>query len=817
MYGTVVSHHVYMPILALAVAGSLFMAAAAADAPESPEIRTIGLLVPDTGNVPVVLSNQVNGAVDFALAEFNRYLHESGADWRLDVVKRDTKSDPAETLALVEEFDGMGIKAFLGPATSANLREIQDYVAANGMVAISYASGASDLSIPDDRIFRTISDTTTYARAEHALLRDDGIKEVVVVFLDDAIGHSINHTIYEAIEADVTVGISIRDTIKFHPDTDDTYAVAAQLGAVLAADPPVDDHARLGIVVFDYTGKIVEIIRHVAEASIPGMSDTRWHGPPHLMNELHADDTVRSFLIETDYRALSLAYPENDLNIRIDSLVSNAGTNAYAAYDALFIMGNAIAMAGNATHGDAIAAAIPEAARLGHGPELHQHIQDPLIRGSGNLFEYAGALGTNIELNEAGDLARSDYDISSIGNDGFSITHRYDSTIDSVREFTHPTKIKIGVLVSGTGSLAEGKGIVASDAISLAAYHYNLDLAREGADWRLDIFKKDDGTHPPATLENVEAFHMDGIRALIGPLSSGSTAQVMDFVNDNGMVAVGYASSSPSLALADNIFRMRVSDEKVADIYTRLLHYDGITDLVIIYRDDPWGGSLNEHITERVLNIGAITVHPGIRYAPATASEDSAVDYHMVVDALKSRLTDVDMSGAAVILFGFSESWDIVEMARMDPALQEGRWYAFLTSSDVRPSPEQIPWMEKVGYSSVITLPVSNALSRHIDANIPGANVYSYQAYDALHVLADAIKQTGTDRNTEALAAAIPEAARLLSAAVGFQTMLNEAGDLAGSDYSVYEMRDGTFQVRALYDYTTDGLYALVSGPSPSD
>lgn len=816
MCGTTVSLRACIPILVLTLSGSIFTAMTAADAPASPEIRTIGLLVPDTGNVLATLPTQVNGAADFALAEFNRYLHESGADWRLDVVKRDTKSDPAETLALVEEFDSMGIKAFLGPATSSNLREIQDYVAANGMVAISYASGSSDLSIPDDRIFRTISDATTYARAEYALLRDDGIKEVIVVFLDDAIGHSVNRTIYEVVEADATDGISMRDTIKFHPDTGDANAVATHLGAILAADPPVDDYSRLGIVVFDYTGKMVEIIRHVAEASIPGMNETRWYGPDHMMNEFYADDSVRPFLIETDYRALLLAYPENDLNIRIDSLVSDAGTYAYATYDALFIMGNAIDMAGNATHGDAIAAAIPEAARLGHGLELHQHIRDPLTRGSGSLFEYAGALGTNIELNGAGDLDRSDYDIFAIGEDGFRSTHRYDSATDSIREFTHPEKVKIGILVSETGSLAEGIGIAASDAISLAAYHYNLDLAMEGADWRLDIFKKDDGTHPPTTLENAEAFHMDGIRALIGPLSSGSTAQIMDFVNNNGMVAIGYASSSQSLALTDNIFRMRASDEKVADVYTRLLHYDGIADLIIVYRDDPWGRSLNERIVERASHIGAITVHPGIKYTPTTP-EDSAADYHMVVDALKSRLTGVDMSGAAVMLFGFSESWDIVEIARADPALQEGRWYAFITSSDTYPTPEQKQWMEKVGYSTVITLPVSNTLSRHIDANVPGANFYSYHAYDALHVLAEAIKQTGTGQNAEALAEAIPAEARFLPAAIGFQTILNEAGDLVGSNYNVYEMKSGSLQVRALYDYATDSLYALVSGPSPSD
>lgn len=802
-----------VPILALVVTGSLFTVAAMADAP-MPEIRTIGLLVPYTGSVPDAFSIQVNEAVDFALAEFNRYLYDSGADWRLDVIKLYTKYDPAETLALVKEFDDMGIKAFLGPSTSANLREIQEYVAANDMVAISYSSGASDLSIPGDRIFRTIPDATTYAKAEYALLQNDNIKEIILVFLDDTAGRSFNHTIHEAIESDLTYDINIRDTIKFHPDTDDADMVAAQIGAALAADPPVVHHT--GIVVFDYTGKIVDIIRHVAEASIPGMNDTIWHGPDNHMNELYADDTIRPFLIQTNYRTLSLAYGENDLNIRIDSLINDAGTYAYAAYDALFIMGNAIDMTDDATDGDAIAAAIPKVARLGHGPALHQHIQDPLTHIPDGLSEYAGALGTSIELNEAGDLAKSDYTIFTIQDDGFSITHRYDSATDTLREFTLPKKVKIGVLVSETGSLAEEVGIAASDAISLAAYNYNLELASEGADWRLDILKKDDGTYPDATLENVQAFHADDIRAVIGPVTSGSTAHMMDFVNDNGMVAVGYSSSSPTLALPDSIFRMRASDEKAADVYARLLPHDGITDLIIMYRDDPWGRSFNERITAHALHIGTIMIHPGISYTPAT-STDTTTDYQMVVETLKSRLADVDMSGVAVMLFGFSESWDIVEIARMDPALQEGQWYAFLTSPDVRPSPEQVPWMEKVGYSSVITRPIPNAISRHIDANVDGANFYSYHAYDALYTLANAIKRTGSDQNAEALVMTIPEVARLLPAAIGFHTVLNEAGDLVGSDYNVYEMRDGAFRVRALYDYATDSHYVLASAPSTHD
>lgn len=478
----------FAAIVLLTVAGLVTAAGAA----EPPEIRTIGLLVPDTGNVPAVLSSQVHGAVDFALGEFNRHLDLMDADWRLEVVKVDTKSDPAEALAAVKQLDGMGIKAFLGPATSSNLREIQDYVAANGMVSISYASGAADLSIPDDRIFRTIPDTATWAQAAYALLGHDGIREMVVVFLDDAIGQSINHTIHGAVSADAGEGIIIRDAIKFHPTADDPRAVADEVISALAAGGPAADHTGVGVVVFDYTGMIIEVVRQVAGSPVPGIEDTRWYGPDHLIDELHADDTTRPFLMEVDYQVLTLAHLENDINIRLDSLVDDAGIYAYAAYDALLIMGNAMDAAGSAADGDAIAGMIPGAARTGHGPEFHEPIWDPLVCGSGGLFGYAGALGASIELNEAGDLAGADYTVSAIGEDGFKVVHRYDSATDSIREFALPEVVEIGVRVPETGRIAGEAGAAVGEAVGeavgLAEYCRNLGLARDGADWRLDMF-----------------------------------------------------------------------------------------------------------------------------------------------------------------------------------------------------------------------------------------------------------------------------------------------------------------------------------------
>lgn len=774
-----------------------------ADAQAAAETRTVGLLVPDTG-VASFLGLEVNAVIDLALADYNRYLADSGAGWQLSVERRDTGTDPAQALRMIEELDGMGVKAVVGPVLSSSVREIKEYVDTGGMVVVSYASGASDLAIPGDRIFRTIPDTKNRASAVYSLMLDDGVKEVITVFLDDSVGRSVNHTMHEAINADESGGVSVRGSIKFSHETP-AAAVAGELEDILSTHPPIADYGRVGIVIFDYSDKLVEIVQDVAGASIPGMNETRWYGPDHKMRELEANRLTNHFMAETEYRAFVLAHAENALNMRIDSLVGETTTYGYAAFDALFILANAINAAGGATDADAIAAAIPEVARTGHGPELHSLVRDPLVRGSDGLYEYASALGASAELNEAGDRAAADYHVYSVVDGAFEATHRYDPSADAILEYAAPEKRTVGVMVSETGSLSEAIGIAASEAASLAAYNYNLELAGKGADWRLEIVKRDDGTHPPRSLEIAEAFHGDGIRAMVGPLSSGSVTSILDYVNDNGMVAISYASSSPVLALPDGIFRMQVDDSHSARVYAELLDRDGITDLVIVYRDDPWGRSLNDHITGYAGRHG-VTVLPGVVYAPAAPS-DPAPDYRGVVDALKSRLEGVDRSGAAVMLFGFDEIWDIIDLARVDRDLQEGRWYAYLSSLYPNLPQERVPWMESVRYAGAIVHNAENDISRHIDANVPDANSYSYRMYDALYALADAINATGTSEDADALREAIPAATSALwPTALGFQIILNEAGDIAEADYDVYEMRNGELRPRAFYDYDTGAL-----------
>ena len=768
---------------------------------QSVETRTIGILEPRTGSASTAAQTET---IHLALAEFNKYLSENGASWRLDVVEFDTKSDPSEALRLVQELDGMGIKAIIGPGTSSSVREIKDYVDANGIVAVSFTSSATDLSIPDDAIFRIIPDTKGMVSAMHAQMRHDGIREVITVFRDDSVGRSMNRTMHETI-ADEPGGMSVRDSIKFSPDMADVAAVVSDIEAALSASPYAD-YGGVGIMIFDFGLDIVNIVHGVATSDISGMNETAWYGPSHRMEELAADPVTRSFLTETSYKTFVQAYAENALNIWIDSMINEPNVISYSAYDAVFILGNAIQMAGSATDGDAIAAAIPVAARAGHGPDQYMPVKGAHVCCAGSLYNYAGALGTSVALNEAGDLDASAYYINSIAGHAFAATHIYDPATGGVLEFVPAEKRRVGVLVSETGPLSQRLGIPASQAVSLAAYNYNLDLANRGADWRLDITKKDDQTYPRATLEATQEFYADGIRALLGPVTSSSVSAILDYVHDNDMVAVSYGSASPALALSDNVFRMRISDEHSAKAYANLLEHDGIATLIIVHRNDTWGASLNRHITGHVGEQGDIAVLPSIEYA-AAAPSDAAVDYGAVIETLKSRLAGVDMSDTAVMLFGFDEIRDVIYMATFDPNLQDGMWYGYHASPDLELPAHSASWMEKVGYTMAITQHVENDISVHIDTNVPDSSHFSYHAYDALYVMAYAMERAGADDDADELAAAIPVAAMNLSpTAVGFSVTLTEAGDLAGSDYGVYRVKDGAFTKVAIYDPDADKI-----------
>lgn len=772
--------------VAVAAAGAAAGAHQEASAQSDMGIVTVGVLVPyDWGEY----GTYVQSAIDLSVYDFNRGAHERG--WMLETVKADTGGDGETALRAVESMHADGIRVVIGPAYSSTLEYISDYVNRNGIVTVSYASGSTSLSIPGDYIFRTVSDADTIAGAFVAQMRDDGITRVVTISVDDTIGRSVEAAVGGAVGGEAGMDMAGALRVPLKSAGPDYAATVASLGGVLAGIP-ISDHTRTAVVLFDHSGGIVDVARGAAE--LDGAGDTMWYGPDHSMAELEMDPGAIEFMKTVDYRAVELAANENHVNVCIDaglgSRVSVASMLAYHAYDAVSIVGAAIDAAG--------------------GPDYNAAaVRNGMAEASSGLGASESAVGVSAAFNGNGDLAASDYLVYEIdGASGrFVPTAKYDSASDSVVPNPAYEPRRVGALVSETGSLAI-LGYPAGKAICAAVADYNAQLREDGADWQMSLTKLDDGTIPSRTLDNIRELYGDGIRAVLGPVSSASLQGVMNsFEGIDDTVVISYASSSPILSVeGDNVFRIRTPDNHTAPAYAKLLEHDGVESVVVVHREDAWGHALNDAVEEQLARNPGIDVIASIHYDPAG---DTAEDLKAVSDMVGEAVESVDGKKAAILLFGFNEISALLDHASSNPSLQDSKWYGY-SRSVIGTDPGRADWEERVRFLSLNPAHAPNDVSRSIYDRVPDANVYSLYAYDATFTLANAMREVGSSTDAAGLVQAVPAAAlSIRNPAIGFPLALDAAGDLGVRQYTAVVYRDGLFVDYAYYDGSEDQLRLL--------
>lgn len=768
--------------LALALFGGILEDATAQSAPET---RTIGAIVPHNWD----LSSQILGAIEMAVYDFNRNSDERG--WVLEVVIADSESSAAKTLEIMQQFNSNGIKAVVGPAYSSVLSHVSDYVNDNQIVTVSYASGATSLSNPDDYIFRTLSDASTHVDPNLALFERDQITNVVMISVDDTVGVSIKEAVEEGVGRTDNVNMLASISMALAGNNPDYDGVISQLSDALS-NLPAAEYSQTAIVLFDHSGGILDVAR--AAAGLPGISDTKWYGPDHSRASIEQDAEVAAFLESVNYQTVEVAAVENHLSVCIDASVNTGqpGTNSYAyqAYNAIFILGDVIDKVGSATDSGAI--------------------QNDMTAASERMTASMSALGVSGAFNENGDLAASDYAIYDLVDGKFVVSGQYVSSSNRIDDrIAYDDRRKIGALVSETGLLSV-VGHPAGKAICLAVADYNERLRDSGESWQLELVTYDDGTNPANTIAGLAEFNRDGIKAVLGPSSSFGLEAIQDDVAANNMVVVSYSSASPSLEIEnDNIFRMRASDTNAIPVYLKMLERDRITDVVIIYRDDAWGQIINNELTRNISQTDGMGILSSEPYDPLVRQPSDLV-------ALSDRVGDMiaalpDDRRVGVMIFGYLEIEIIFNRASTDPSLQDTMWYGY-ENSLVELDASLHGWMENVMFKSLESAYTPNSVNRMIDGILPHTNIFSYFAYDSTFVLANAIGDASRSTNAGAIAALVPAAAASINpSALGVPLNLNAAGDLSAVDYDVRIFRDGSFVEDCMYSSDIGSLQCAVA------
>ncbi|MXY61787.1 MAG: ABC transporter substrate-binding protein, partial [Cenarchaeum sp. SB0665_bin_23] len=370
---------------------------------------------------------------------------------------------------------------------------------------------------------------------------------------------------------------------------------------------------------------------------------------------------------------------------------------------------------------------------------------------------------------------------------------------------THPvniTTMNIGVIVSSTGALAN-EGQTITEVIHYAVDEFNRYLEMHNRAWRLGIFIYNDDSSASGGLTGVSAFNDAGIKTVVGPATSASLDGAMEYIYDNDLLVISYGSTAPTLAHDDTVFRTTIDDSNTAKIYAAALQHDGISHVISVIRDDVWGVALNDALRASLTNSSIVLDE--IKYHPNTT------EYDEVIAQIQHNLRPD--STTAVVTFSFDEIKDIVDTAMLHESLSKIKWYHSDTDIDfILDNNTRREFMSVVNFTTITPTPPKNEINAKINQIVPNAGLYSYAAYDAIQIIGKTFDELGLLANTAALADAIPAIASAHPAALG-NTTLNDAGDIAYSDYVVDTVINGKKTTTHKYILVDGSYYSIIHLP----
>ena len=330
----------------------------------------------------------------------------------------------AATALQAAHAGGAGPSVYVGPSTDRGLHAAMPYAAANNIVLVSAGSTAPSLAVGDDTAFRLSPGGRLDAEALARLARTAGAQSMVAVLENATHGPP---TAAGASLADATppppdrfsrafdaalgfVGTpTLSGTVTLGGAAGGPYAAAAAAEALDAAVQAAVSDSSSAAVVYAGSPDGLAALAAAASASHPDLASAEWiaSGQSAGSSLLSGDGPAAAFAAQAGLQAVRWSPPANDLARAVDSLALSPGADAgarhraYAAYDAMSVIGMAAAATDAATQrGDtpdaaAVAEELPDAAAA-----------------------YVGALG-DIALNYAGDLwVPAAYDLWAVSRPG---------------------------------------------------------------------------------------------------------------------------------------------------------------------------------------------------------------------------------------------------------------------------------------------------------------------------------------------------------------------------------------------------------------
>jgi len=369
-------------------------------------------------------------------------------------------------------------------------------------------------------------------------------------------------------------------------------------------------------------------------------------------------------------------------------------------------------------------------------------------------------------------------------------------------------QIPVGAILALTGDLATF-GTREKAAVELAEIDINEYLARTGANFTIKVLYEDTETKPDVALQKLQSLAARGVKAVVGPLSSGEIRNIKGYADSNRIVIVSQSSTAVDLSVpGDFVFRLVTDDIPQGRVLGKLLYEGGIRYAFLVYRGDTYGDGLAAMFNQTFTSLGG-RVLDSIRYNP------DATSFSVELSALNPKVQQaIQQHGAdkvAVELIAFEEAAQMLMQAQDYADLLRISWYGCdgtaMSSKIVSQAGAQAA---QVGMLSTIFTVAANdkftSLRQRLLAKLgEEPDEYAYLAYDCLWVIA--LSMLAADQyDGNAIRLALPYVANSYFGASGW-TKLNANGDRAAGDYAIYAV----VQVGGTYDWVKAATYSVAT------
>ena len=316
-----------------------------------------------------------------------------------------TTAESAAAALRAAHAGGAGPSVYVGPSTDRGLHAAMPYASENGIVLVSAGSTAPSLAVGGDQTFRLLPSDRLEAEALARLARASASAESMHAVLENAtygppaaagsledanLPPPQGRFLHGFDEALSYAGVpSLSGTVSLGGAAG-SYAAAAAAEALDASVRPSGNGGGSPAAAVVYLGSPEGLAALAgASAGYPALASAPWFasGPSAGSALLAGDGPAAAFAAQVGLEAARWSLPGNDLTREINSLLmpgadASARHRAYAAYDAVFLLGTAASASGardDAVDPAAVADLFP-----------------------GTAAAYAGALG-DIALDYAGD------------------------------------------------------------------------------------------------------------------------------------------------------------------------------------------------------------------------------------------------------------------------------------------------------------------------------------------------------------------------------------------------------------------------------